>query len=339
MANLKYALRVLNQSKFSTFNEVVDKVAERSGKSKAWIRMDMLQCAVRYGAGWHDYLIFGWETIPKKNRDTYLTRMKNKKMIEQLNDPSLNALFGNKSAFNKRFAKFLKREFLTLPDMTEEKLEDFMKNKEVIFAKPNDGESGKGIERLKKSDFEDIPALYEYLHRPEKRFGLIEQELRQHPDVSKVYPASINSLRVNTIVGDDAKAHVLYATFKMGNLGKFVDNMENDGLSCPVDLKTGKICGTAHTSKLVNYDTHPYTGVKLIGYQLPYIPEVVKLAEEAAMVEPRMRYLGWDIAITEDGPAVIEANNYPGYDFSQLPEHTTDRIGTLYYIRKYVRGI
>ena len=63
------------------------------------------------------------------------------------------------------------------------------------------------------------------------------------------------------------------------------------------------------------------------------------MVKQAAMEEPRMRYLGWDVAITPDGPAIIEGNNYPGYDFSQLPEHTPDRIGTLAVIRRYVKGI
>jgi hypothetical protein len=338
-SKLKYAMRVFGSSKFSTLREVTEKVHARSGKSRAWITADIINCAIRYGAGYHDYLIFGWETIPAKNRDTYLTRMRNKKFIDKYNDASLNGLFGDKSAFNKRFQKFLKREFLSVRDMTEENLAAFVEGKEIIFAKPDSSESGKGIERLVMAEHPDIKELFAYLKDPAKNFGLIEQELIQHPEMSKLYPKSVNTLRINTLVGDDGAAHCLYATCKMGNLGKFVDNMENDGLSCPVDLETGKICGVAHTSKLINYDTHPYTGVKLIGYQIPYLHEAVAMAEEAALVEPRMRYLGWDVAITPDGPAIIEANNFPGYDFSQLPEHTPDRIGTLAAIRKYVSGI
>ena len=40
-----------------------------------------------------------------------------------------------------------------------------------------------------------------------------------------------------------------------------------------------------------------------------------------------MRYLGWDVCITPDGPVIVEGNDYPGYDFWQQPEHTPDRIG------------
>ena len=55
--------------------------------------------------------------------------------------------------------------------------------------------------------------------------------------------------------------------------------------------------------------------------------EAIELCKKAALVEPRMRYLGWDVCITPDGPVIVEGNDYPGYDFWQQPEHTPDRIG------------
>ncbi len=336
---IQYLFRVISGSKLKTLWSVVDQVHERSGKNKVGIFLDVVSCALFHGAGYHDYLIFGYETIPRKKRRTYLTRIRNKKLIDMVNDPSLYPIFDEKSKFDKRFASYLKREFLTVEDMTQEALEKFAADKEYLFVKPNEGESGKGIERLKVADFQDIAELYRYIKDPAKRFGVVEQELKQHPDMLRLYPNSVNSLRMATIIGDDGKPHCLYITCKMGNNGKFVDNMENDGLACPVDPKTGKICGVAHTSALINYDKHPYTGVELVGYQLPYIPEAIRMVKQAAMEEPRMRYLGWDVAITPDGPAIIEGNNYPGYDFSQLPEHTPDRIGTLAVIRRYVKGI
>ena len=49
-----------------------------------------------------------------------------------------------------------------------------------------------------------------------------------------------------------------------------------------------------------------------------------------------VRYIGWDVCITPDGPVLIEGNDYPGYDFWQLPEHTPDKIGLLPYYKKMV---
>lgn len=336
---IQYLYRVISNSKFKTLWSIVERVHERSGKNKLLIFLDIVGCAFRHGAGYHDYLIFGFETIPRKNRKTYLTRIRNKKMIEMVNDPSCYPIFDYKSHFDTRFSAYLKRKFLVIDTMTEEELTEFVVGQKYLFAKPDEGESGKGIERIVVEEHPDIHELYQYLKNPDKHFGVVEQELKQHPDMIKLYPNSVNSMRIVSLIDDNGKPHVLYVTCKMGNKGKFVDNLENDGLACPVDMKTGKICGIAHTSALINYEEHPYTGVKLVGYQLPFIPEAVKLVKKAAMEEPKMRYLGWDVAITPDGPAIIEANNYPGYDFSQLPEHTPDRVGTLAKIRKYVKGI
>ena len=97
--------------------------------------------------------------------------------------------------------------------------------------------------------------MYRYLTDEKKNFGIVEELVIQHPDMSRLYPLSVNTLRIITLVAPDGKPHCVYAVYKMGNEGKFVDNMENSGLACPIDQKTGKICGVAHTSKLVNYDT------------------------------------------------------------------------------------
>ena len=67
---------------------------------------------------------------------------------------------------------------------------------------------------------------------------------------------------------------------------------------------------------------------------VPYVKEAIQLCQRAALVEPRMRYLGWDVCITPTGPVIVEGNDYPGYDFWQQPEHTPDRIGLWPYYKK-----
>lgn len=41
---------------------------------------------------------------------------------------------------------------------------------------------------------------------------------------------------------------------------------------------------------------------------------MVRAAARKAYLLPRCRYLGWDIALTPDGPAIIEANWQQGCD-------------------------
>ncbi|MCF0121450.1 MAG: carboxylate--amine ligase [Oscillospiraceae bacterium] len=340
MGKLSYALHILKGAKLKKCLTVVDAVHEKTGKSKLFLLADIAVCAVRYGAGYNDYNIFAFYNMNHAQRSTYITRVKNKKIIAYLNNPDYYDIFDMKNIFDAKFKDFIRRDFLDVAEMSIDDLMRFIEGKKSIFAKPNDSESGKGIEKLDVDKFASVEELFEYIRKPEKNFGVVEELIVQHEDMARLYPYSVNTIRICTVVGDNGKdVYCGYATVKMGNEGKFVDNMENSGLACPIDQETGEICGVAHTSKLINFDTHPYTGVPLIGYKVPYAKEAIELCKKAALVVPQMRYIGWDCCIMPDGPAIVEGNNYAGYDFSQLPEHRPEKVGDLPFFRQFVPGL
>lgn len=332
---MKYLLKVLSGVRFKKLKMVIDEVHEKTGKSKIYIFFDILSLAIFHGGGYYDYRIFRLYEYSNKERKTMVTRIRNKKLITLLNDKNYSYKFDNKSIFNDIFKDYLKRDYLVLNRSTLDDFKKFMKDKERIFAKPNSQESGKGIERLNKSDFNNLKEMWEYITNKDKNFDLIEQEIIQHDALKKLYPPAVNTLRIVT-VNYKGEVHCAYCTLKTGNLGKYVDNMENDGLCCPVDMETGNVVGVGHTSKLINYEAHPYTNVKLIGYHIPYVKEAVELAKKAATMVPEIGFVGWDVFIGPDGPGIIEGNDYPGYDFSQLPEHTPTHIGMWAYYKKII---
>ena len=330
---IKYFFRVLSGATFGKMKTVVKRVHEKSGKNKILVFFDIIGCAIKYGAGYNDYLIFEFYNMKAAQRKTYMTRMKNKKFDMLCNDQKYTYIFDNKNIFDKRFAKYLGRETLDLAEADYERFAQFAKGKDVFFAKPNVGESGKGIEKLRAEDFADTQALWAYVTDKGKNFGVIEEALQQHEDAAKIYPCSMNCLRVATLV-KDGKVHILYAVFKTGNNGNFVDNLENGGLACSFDLDTGTVTGRGHSSALELYDAHPYTGISFVGYQLPFHEEIKELVCQAAMEVPEMRYVGWDVCFTRNGPAIIEGNDYPAYDFPQLPEADKPRVGFLHTVQQ-----
>jgi len=332
-----YIGRVLSGVRLEELNKSLEKAKERSGRSKAGLFCDMLWCSVRYGAGYHDYVMFGFYDMNGKHRDTYVTRIRNKKLITLLNNPETADIFDHKAAFDSRFREYLGRDFLVVASMDRDKFQEFMNGKDIVFAKPDVGESGKGIQRLKRADFKDLDAMYLYLR--EGGFGVVEEELCQHEAMKRLYPGAINTLRIVTLLTgtpDHWKPECVYAVVKTGAGGKFVDNLENGGLFCPVDRETGKITGVGHTSALTTLDKHPDTGIPLVGYEIPYVKEAIELCKKAALEEPGMRFVGWDVCITPDGPAIVEGNDYPGYDFWQQPEHTPDRIGLWHTYKEMI---
>jgi len=54
---------------------------------------------------------------------------------------------------------------------------------------------------------------------------------------------------------------------------------------------------------------HPVTGEAITGFAIPYWKEVVELAKNAALCTPENRSVGWDIAVTAEGPELIEGNH------------------------------
>ena len=332
--NLKYFARVLSGASFKKMGKAINIVHEKSGKSKFTTFFDMIGCSLKYGAGYNDYIIFEFYNMNGRQRKTYLTRMKNKRLISTMNSEKYTRIFDEKNLFDKKFAEFMGREIHDLAETDYQTFEKFIEGKDYFFAKPYIGESGKGIEKIKTADFASTEELWKYVTNPEKNFGLIEEVIVQHPDVARIYPHSLNCLRVVTLV-TNGEAHILYAVFKTGNNGNFVDNLENGGLACHCDLDKGVITGRGHTSALVNYDCHPATGIKFEGYKLPYTKEVQELVKKAALVVPDFGYVGWDVCITPNGPAIVEGNDFPAYDFPQLPDPDKPRIGLIPTIESF----
>ena len=89
--------------------------------------------------------------------------------------------------------------------------------------------------------------------------------------------------------------------------------VDNNCLFARVDPETGKIAYPAHsgdTTKGIIYYEHPETHVPLVGYEIPYVKEAVKMCLKASLVVPQVRYIGWDVAVTEKGPVIIEGNTF-----------------------------
>ena len=75
---------------------------------------------------------------------------------------------------------------------------------------------------------------------------------------------------------------------------------------------------TGHESGLAlkAMESHPTSGHRLIGFQIPHWQELCRMVVEAARKLMPIRTIGWDIAVTPDGPVVIDANIY------WSPDHT-----------------
>ena len=324
MKNLGYIFRRLFDMNYKAMLQKINSIHKKTGKSRLWILRDMQRCAVNYGAGYMDYDLFEMYNLTAEQRDTYITRGRNNALIKQYNDPAYGYLLRNKGEFNARFHEFVRREWVYLSE--KDVALDFMSRHEVFMAKPMNGTCGKGIEKIYMEREENPEAVWQRLSA--QGAYLLEEVIRQHPAVSAIYPEAINTLRTVTI-RKEGVTHVICTYFRIGNNGRHVDNFNSGGMVAPVDEKTGIVADRAIDKNKILYAVHPMTGTQIQGFQFPDWEAAMDMVRRAAELIPELGYLGWDIAFTEDGPILVEGNEFPGHDIYQLPEHTPDKIGIM----------
>ena len=103
----------------------------------------------------------------------------------------------------------------------------------------------------------------------------------------------------------------------MGHGKTIADNFHQGGKGVLVDLKSGKLVGNGIDKKL-NESAESITGIKFDGFQVPYWDEIKEMVLEAALVNDKVNLVGWDVAISKNGPLIIEGNRGPGFDLVQM---------------------
>ncbi len=336
MRKLKYMIARILGMDYKAMFATVAFLHKKTGKSRIWLFFDMVICGLRYGAGYNDYRICEFYNLTRAQRATYVTRGVNNRIVQLMNQKAYFPLMDNKCQFNELFADFIHRGWLNMETATDQQFAAFMESRDRIITKPMDDTCGHGVEILNKADFADLDALRTQLRNLNS--GLIEDVIVQHSDVSRLYPTAVNTYRIVTIYAE-GKANVVYAFIRMGNGGRPVDNINAGGMAAPINLDTGIIEYPAFDKDSNYFDVHPATGCPIVGYQLPFWQESVDMCLRAAAVVPQIGYAGWDIAVTENGPQLIEGNPFPGHDILQMPPHVPDKIGMLPRFRMFVKGL
>ncbi len=303
----------------------INNIHKKTGKGRLAIFNDMRHCALKYGAGYMDYDLFEMYNLTEEQRDTYITRGRNNELIKKYNNPNYTYIFRNKLEFNKLFTDYIKRDFLKVRGTNKDALQSFILKHQTFMAKPMTGTCGKGIEKINLNDYENIDELCDYLNKEGNNF-LLEEVITQCDEVNAIYPDSINTVRIVTILDDDHIPHVICAYFRIGN-GKYVDNFNSGGMVAPVDEETGEVLAPAIDKNKNLYTHHPLTNTPIQGFKFPNWSEALDLVKEASKVMPEVRYVGWDVCFSTKGPLLVEGNEFPGHDIYQLPEHTPNKIG------------
>ncbi|WP_010202751.1 sugar-transfer associated ATP-grasp domain-containing protein [Salinibacterium sp. PAMC 21357] len=306
-------------------------ISSRSRTPVLFILLDMVWCSLVYQAGYLDYEEFEFNVLSRAERATWITSGNANSIVVKYNQRDFRERFYDKPTFNRTFDKWLGRDWLDLRTAGEAEFVEFVGSHDPIMVKVVDSMSGAGIEKHSGDELLDAHALYRQLM--DNRQFLVEAFIKQHPGMSALCPTSVNSLRMITFF-DGTNVHVLEAVLRMGN-GADVDNYGRGGMYTVLDEKTG-IAPYGAFDKFANtFTDHPQTGTPIVGFQVPLYAEVLSTLDTVSRIIPEIPYVGWDVAISTTGPAIIEGNYNTGV-FQMKPSLTGIKTGLLPKFREVI---
>lgn len=307
--------------------------SKASGYSVVRLALSFAVSRVLHGSNSEEFLALRLYKYTNRERSRFLLTRSTKRVSDRLTasaTPEELALFDDKARFNARFADYIHREFLYLPEASEEEVSAFLSRNERFLAKACVSTQGKNIYLHKSGEIEPDALLREYEGMP----FILETFLTQHPDMAALNPSTVNTVRILTIQ-KNGNVLIVGACLRCGGADAYVDNFHSGGVAYPIDIETGII--SAPGRRLLEPETHlchPSTGRVMPGFRIPHWDNLLEIVSQAAVVVPSVGYIGWDVAILPDGAALVEGNiNYPDPIVVQLNER-----GVYPKVKAFLKG-
>lgn len=154
---------------------------------------------------------------------------------------------------------------------------------------------------------------------------VFEPLIRQHPDVERVTGSAVGGLRIVTLrTRDDVE--VLYTLHRLPAVGAMMDASSgaNPFATALIDSETGRVirAQAMDSMDMDSLESSLVTGVRFDTVVLPFMKEAHALARDVHRLLVRPGVLGFDIALTPDGPLISEINSNP---FHTSFQHAANR--------------
>ncbi len=275
------------------------------------LRHDMLFSRIYYRTQYKEYFIFGFERLSDAGRREFVGAYE-KRLLTRVfvQNKELFRTFRNKYLTYQRFEKYYGREIVEVKEGGDrEKFFEFARRHPRFLVKNETKYAGNGIWEVNLAEsHEDAAEVFDKILR-EDEACVVEDYIVQAPEMAEIHPRSVNTVRIATyLLG--GKTNYLFAELRVGSGGGFTDHSSVGGKYAAIDIETGivktELCSSVdlcfHSVK------HPDSGIQIVGMQVPRWAELLRLADELAHVVPAQKYVGWDLALTQNGWIMVEGN-------------------------------
>lgn len=275
----------------------------------AWLRRtkrDMWYSFLLYHTNFNEYFMFLFPRLSHEARAEFVTEAEKNELCENMSPPEVWERVWDKWSAYQLFGRYYRRDALKLDGDTP--LGDFLAFTEKhprFIAKPRLESCGVGVAIYDTSASGNAPeALFARLRDLDV---ICEELIVQAEPLSGLHPGSVNTVRAATLVKDGAPV-LLFTFLRIGRGNSVVDNGGAGGYVALIDADAGIVSTPGVTETHETALLHPDTGAQILGLRLPRWEELKALALELAMVYPQHPYISWDLALTDRGWVVVEAN-------------------------------
>ena len=151
-----------------------------------------------------------------------------------------------------------------------------------------------------------------------KRPLILQPRIANHAELRGLSGDALSTVRVLTVRHLAGRIDVALACYKMPVGSLVIDKFVAGGLACRVELNDGRLGPAVFKSRPGLFVAHPETGAAIAGRMLPHWPTVKRVALAAHREFGALPSIGWDIAITDDGPVIVEGNSVWGANVEQM---------------------
>ena len=312
MKQLDEVKRYLNARKH--IRQFAGEYAEKSGEDPKDVERDILQAKKRNHISFAEYEWTGYYHLTPEQKKTISTLWTRMEFRKQFTDRRYIGMLMNKYIFSKVFGDFYGRWCMRASEADAKSLREMAKESGRVVYKPNCKGMGQGIRVLSARTEEEAKEALQYIQK--SGGGIVEEYICQDDLLTSLNPNAVSVIRfysASSPEGEFLFAPVLTVAHKNKS-----SNGCKDALTAMVDIRTGEVLTDAVDQNSGEiYQAHPSTGMAFKGLKLNNWDKTIQMMRRALPLGRKISNIGWDVALTKEGPILVEANTIPGFMTAQ----------------------